>query len=111
MREQFHIDKKRLALVLCFIILTIQTLTPQNLFTNIPAHAVTGPSFSFGAAGDHGGLNISPGSGTLNILSNAATNFYIALGDFSYGDQTPSQWCSTGQNGQQLSLAANIWKP
>ncbi len=52
---------------------------------------VSGPIFTFGAAGDFGfdtGLDA-----TLGKLDTSGADFFIALGDLSYGAQ-PQQWCN-----------------
>jgi len=50
------------------------------------------PSFSFGAAGDMGAN--SDASATLTTLAGAGTNFFLHLGDTTYGQLSESDWCT-----------------
>jgi len=55
------------------------------------------PSFTFGAAGDMGAARAA--AATLTNLGHAGTDFFLHLGDFSYGesppggDPSPASWC------------------
>jgi hypothetical protein len=62
-----------------------------------PSVAVTPSSFTFGAAGDMGVGKAA--AATLANLGGAGTDFFLHLGDFSYGGRvpgggnTPADWC------------------
>ena len=70
-----------------------------GLAAGIPAgRAATPTSFTFGAAGDMGVS--SAAAATLTNLHRAAPDFFLHLGDFSYGapvpggGATPADWCN-----------------
>ena len=74
-------------------------VTALGLVPSAPARgAGTAPSFTFGAAGDMGVG--SAAAATLRNLGQAGTDFFLHLGDFSYGqaprggDTTPASWCN-----------------
>ena len=64
------------------------------------------PSFTFGAAGDMGAGKGA--AATLTNLGQAGTDFFLHLGDFSYGeappggDTTPASWCQFVQTTAKL---------
>jgi hypothetical protein len=69
------------------------------LAPRLPAGLATTPAtFSFGAAGDMGASRTA--ATTLANLHNAGTDFFLHLGDFSYGQtvpgggNTPADWCN-----------------
>ena len=57
----------------------------------VPRAAAVVPSFTFGAAGDMGAN--SDASATLNTLARAGTDFFLHLGDTTYGQLSESAWC------------------
>ena len=63
-----------------------------------PGRAATPTSFTFGAAGDMGSSRAA--AATLANLHGAGTDFFLHLGDFSYGaavpggGTTPADWCN-----------------
>ena len=82
---------KRLRPVLVFSFLAASFL-PFTGPSEFVASAVTPTSFSFGASGDHAGNSNT--SASLDALANAGTDFYLGLGDLSYGQMLPElAWC------------------
>jgi len=84
--------KKQLFLIALLIssILTLMITTPM------PVQAQT--TFKFAAAGDYG--SCASGSTCNRVLTNTVSqhpnlNFWVALGDLSYGSQSTSSWCSS----------------
>ncbi|HEV7861729.1 MAG TPA: metallophosphoesterase, partial [Acidimicrobiia bacterium] len=80
-------------LVTICLVSAVLRAAPSRAITVTPAdpQAVSG-SITFGAAGDMGGG--SDASATLTTLAAAGTNFFLHLGDMSYGQITPeSAWC------------------
>jgi hypothetical protein len=67
-----------------------------------PSDAATPSSFTFGAAGDMGVGRAA--AATLGNLGQAGTDFFLHLGDFSYGGtvpgagNTPADWCKFVQS-------------
>src|SRR3954471_13031744 len=49
-------------------------------------------AFPFRAAADYG--TTAAAISTLNRLGSSSPSFHLALGDFSYGDLDPAQWCA-----------------
>ncbi len=81
-----------------------------GLTPNTPAGVASTPSsFTFGAAGDMGAGPYA--AATLANLGSAGTDFFLHLGDFSYGETvkgagaTPGDWCAFVRN--TASLPAN----
>jgi Calcineurin-like phosphoesterase len=70
-----------------------------GIVANVPdGQAATATSFTFGAAGDMG---VGPSAAkTLTSLGQTGTDFFLHLGDFSYGGtvpkagNTPADWCN-----------------
>ncbi len=52
---------------------------------------VPGGSISFAAGGDIGANSRT--SATLDSIADSGAAFFLALGDLSYGDASPSEWC------------------
>jgi hypothetical protein len=82
-------------------------LTALGLVPQVPASVASTPSsFTFGAAGDMGAGHAA--AATLTNLGNAGTDFFLHLGDFSYGETvpgagaTPADWCRFVQTRAKL---------
>jgi len=68
------------------------TPTPTPIPTPTPSPTSAPSSFSFGAAGDLGATGNT--SAVLNATDASSLNFFLAIGDLSYGDVSPeSAWC------------------
>jgi hypothetical protein len=82
----------RLRILLAAAVLSAAVAVP--VVTVPPVRADAAPaSFTFGAAGDIAANANS--SATLSMLAGAGTDFFLALGDLSYGQLTPeSAWCN-----------------
>jgi hypothetical protein len=73
------------------------TSPPELIITTTPSPLPAG-SFSFTAAGDHGGTSATSAS-LQAIASDPSILFHLAVGDLSYGDLTPeSAWCAYVKN-------------
>jgi|GEM_PF-2772487 len=82
-------------------------MAATGIVANNPAVNASPPaSFTFGAAGDMGAG--SAAITTLTNLHSAGTNFFLHLGDFSYGETikgsgaTPADWCQFVQSTTNL---------
>jgi len=78
-----------------------------GLVPNTPASVASTPSsFTFGAAGDMGAGPAA--AATLANLGGAGTDFFLHLGDFSYGEKvkgataSPADWCKFVQSNANL---------
>ena len=77
------------ALRACAIALVFLHFTGD--FSPVP-HAAAVGSFTFTAAGDHGG--VSDTTASLDLIATSGASFHLALGDLSYSHLTPeSAWC------------------
>jgi hypothetical protein len=82
-----------------FVVALATLATAVGFAAQLPAgRAATPTSFSFGAAGDMGTSRAA--AATLANLHGAGTDFFLHLGDFSYGaavpggGATPADWCN-----------------
>src|SRR5690348_14112101 len=66
--------------------------------------AAAAPSFTFGAAGDMGASRSA--AATLTNLGSAGTDFFLHLGDFSYGEAIPG---GTSTNPDPVAAEAQNW--
>jgi hypothetical protein len=87
-------------------VLAAAVAPPGLVATNAPVRANPPASFTFGAAGDMGAG--SAAAATLTNLHSAGTDFFLHLGDFSYGETvkgsgaTPADWCQFVQGTANL---------
>src|SRR5437870_5510209 len=89
------------------IVVTAAVLTGLALLpTAPPGVAQTPSSFTFGAAGDMGAGKAA--AATLTNLGGAGNDFFLHLGDFSYGEKvtganaSPASWCKFVQSTANL---------